>query len=211
MRHGEGGAGASDLGDGSAGGGGFFGEGGGLVVAEDGDEGGGEHEAGFDEFGAAGGGADAVDAVPGEVHARVGQQGDGFVEEVGGQGQGHGQFEIALGGGGGEGGVVADNALADHEEGFGDDGVDLAGHDSREPGWTAGRVISPRPAREGRRPSRRMSLAILVRETAIDFQRGGHCHERSRRRLGRKMAPAVSVNTFVVSAAPPPTVKRMSV
>ena len=40
------------------------------------------------------------------------------------------EFEIALGGGGGECGVVADDALADHEEGFGDDGVDFAGHDA---------------------------------------------------------------------------------
>ena len=46
-----------------------------------------------------------------------------------GEGNRHGEFEVALAGGGGEGGVIADDALADHEDRFADHGVDLAGHD----------------------------------------------------------------------------------
>lgn len=54
MLVGEGGFFSGDFADRLAGGGGFFGDGGGGFVAEGGGEGGGEHEAVFDEFGAAG-------------------------------------------------------------------------------------------------------------------------------------------------------------
>src|SRR5262245_22734201 len=77
---GEGGFFFGDFADGAVGFGGFFGDVGGFFVADDGGEGGGEHEAFFDEVGAAGGGLDAVDALGGEVFAGVGEEGDGFVE-----------------------------------------------------------------------------------------------------------------------------------
>ena len=52
---------------------GFLGDGGGSFVADQGGEGGGEHEAGFDEGGAALGGFDAVYALRCEVGAGVGE------------------------------------------------------------------------------------------------------------------------------------------
>jgi hypothetical protein len=51
------------------------------------------------------------------------------VQQFGRQRQRHGQFEVATHGGGGEGGIIPDGALADHQQGFGDDEVGFAGHD----------------------------------------------------------------------------------
>lgn len=61
------------------------------------------------------GGFDAVDAAGGEIGAGVREEGDRFVKQVGGQRDRHGEFEVALARGGGEGGIISNDALADHE------------------------------------------------------------------------------------------------
>ena len=118
------------LADGQALGHGLLGDLGGVLVADelvqrrdDGRRGLGE------EAGALDVGGDAVDHLVGHDAAGVGQQAHGL-EQVGGHdGDADVQLEGAVGAGPGDGGVVADDLGADHDGGFADDRVDLAGHD----------------------------------------------------------------------------------